>query len=93
MLLQAVNGRLERHWSRGRISVSLYWSNGGNTRIKVNPEIVYEARYLQARGSLETEVKRWLRPGLVMRKLPGRFTRAGHTKPMALIHKRSAEAE
>ena len=91
--LKAVNERLERRWSPEQISVSLHWTYPGDTSMHVSPEFIYQALYLQARGSLKTEVKRWPRTGRVMGKPCGRFAKAGRIKDMVLISERPAEAE
>jgi transposase, IS30 family len=92
-LLKAVNERLAKRWSPEQISVSLRRTYPGDISMQVSPEIIYQALYLQARGSLKAEVKRWLRTGRVMRKARGRFAKAGRIKDMVLISERPAEAE
>jgi len=92
-MLKAVNERLEKRWSPEQISVSLQRTYPGDTSMHVSPEIIYQALYLQARGSLKAEVKRWLRTGRVIRKPRGRFAKAGRIKDMVLISERPAEAE
>jgi IS30 family transposase len=92
-LLRSVNERLAKRWSPEQISVSLRRTYPGDTSMHASPEIIYQALYLQARASLKTEVKRWLRTGRVMRKARGRFAKAGRIKDMVLISERPAEAE
>ena len=73
--------------------MSLQRTYPGDTSMHASPENICQALYLQARGSLKAEVKRWLRTGRGMRKPRGRFAKAGRIKDMVLISERPTEAE
>ncbi|MBA5847206.1 IS30 family transposase, partial [Gordonia amicalis] len=58
----------------------------------VSHETIYQALYVQGRGSLREEIKRALRSGRVRRIPQGRTTRPGPVRNMVNISERPAEA-
>lgn len=92
-LLKAVNDRLRLRWSPEQVAASLKRAYPQDEEMRVSAETIYQTLYLQARGSLRSEVKRWLRSGRVARRPRGRFAKAGRIKDMVLISERPAEVE
>jgi IS30 family transposase len=90
-LLKAVNDRLRLRWSPEQVAASLKRAYPQDEGMRVSAETIYQTLYLQARGSLRGEVKRWLRSGRAARRPRGRFAKAGRIKDMILISERPAE--
>jgi transposase, IS30 family len=93
LLLRAVNKRLRRRWSPEQIAASLRRDYPADQAMHVSAETIYQTLYLQARGTLRSEVKRWLRSGRAARRPRGRFTKRGRINDMILISERPAEIE
>lgn len=92
-LRKAVNDRLKLRWSPEQITASLKCAYPQDEEMRVSTETIYQTLYLQARGSLRSEVKRWLRSGRAARRTRGRIAKGGRIKDMILISERPAEVE
>ena len=85
--------RLRKRHSPEQISNSLQIAFPGEPEMWVSHETIYQALYVQGRGSLRDEVKKALRTGRARRKPQGRTPRTGPVKGMINISERPAEAE
>ena len=92
-LMGVVTKCLRRRWSPEQISVMLRRTYPHDVSMRVSPEAIYQTLYLQARGGLKVEVKRWLRSGRDARRNRGRFTGRQRINDMVLISERPADAE
>ena len=92
-LMGVVITYLRRRWSPEQISAMLRRTYPHDVSMRVSPETIYQTLYLQARGGLKVEVKRWLRSGRAARRNRGRFTGRQRINDMVLISERPAEAE
>jgi IS30 family transposase len=76
-----VQAGLHRRWSPEQICHALVLGHPGDREMRVYPETIYQARYLQARGGPRREVATALRTGRTRRK-PHRDPAAGpHASP------------
>ncbi|MCA1790617.1 MAG: hypothetical protein LC667_12390 [Thioalkalivibrio sp.] len=91
--MAAVTEGLRQRWSPEQISVMLRRAYPLDVTMRVSPETIYQTLFLQARGGLKTEVKRWLRSGRAMRRTRGRFTGRQRINDMVLISERPAEVD
>jgi IS30 family transposase len=95
-LWRRVEQGLLRLWSPQQISKRLRADFPHDTRMRVSHETIYQALYVQGRGSLRKELTQALRTGRAQRRErgpnPGRGTR-GKIKDMVLISERPAEIE
>ena len=62
-LRQAVEDGLARHWSPEQIAKRLRVDYPNDPEMRVSHETIYKALYVQGRGSLRTELKKYLRQG------------------------------
>ncbi|MGH9621708.1 MAG: IS30 family transposase [Bryobacteraceae bacterium] len=88
-----VQGKLEKNWSPEEISARLKLEFPGRAEMRVSPETIYQALYVQGRGALHRELVRHLRTGRALRK-PRRKggERRGKIPGMVNISERPAEA-
>jgi IS30 family transposase len=89
-----VQGKLEKNWSPGQISVMLKREFPGDPEMRVSHETIYQSIYVQGRGALRRELAACLRTGRALRK-PRRKEgeRRGKIPGMVMISERPAEAE
>ena len=92
-LRKAVNDRLKLRWSPEQIAANLKRTYPHVEEMRVSAETIYQTLYFQARGTLRSEVKGWLRSGRAARRPRGRFAKAGRIKDMLLISERPADVE
>jgi IS30 family transposase len=89
-----VRDRLRIRWSPEQISRTLITQFPHNPEMRVSPETIYQALYLQARGGLRREIAAALRTGRARRK-PRRTAeerRPRFADPMVMISDRPPEA-
>ena len=67
-LREFVQDGLRRRWSPEQICHALVQDHPGDLEMRVSPETIYQALYLQARGGLRREVAAALRTGRTRRK-------------------------
>jgi IS30 family transposase len=94
-LADYVQAKLDQRWSPEQISHALIVDHPQNREMRVCPETIYQALYVQARGGLRREVATALRTGRTRRK-PHRDPTARtprFTDPMIMISERPAEIE
>lgn len=93
-LHDAVNEGLKERWSPRQISRRLVEDYPDDESMRVSHETVYECLYLQARGTLRTELKLALRQGRTRRVDRSRPTVArGTIRDMVNISERPVEAD
>ena len=89
-----VEQKLQRRWSPEQIAAWLRRRFPDQDTMWVSHETIYQALYIQARGSLKVEVKNALRSGRATRKpATGRPTRQRYSDEMINISERPPEAE
>jgi IS30 family transposase len=88
-LARRVERLLGQRWSPEQIARRLRRDHPGDPRWWVSPEAIYQSIYIQGRGELRNELKRYLRRGHPRRK---RQTGAGRLADMVMISQRPAEA-
>ena len=94
-LREAVQDGLRRRWSPEQISKKLVTDFPDNPEMRVSPETIYQALYLQARGGLKREIQAALRTGRARRK-PQHTTEQRTPRfadPMVMISERPPEIE
>ncbi|UKO94026.1 MULTISPECIES: IS30 family transposase [Gordonia] len=91
-LWNEVASRLRKRHSPEQISNCLRIDFPSEPEMWVSHETIYQALYVQGRGSLREEIKRALRSGRVRRIPQGRTTRPGPVRNMVNISERPAEA-
>ncbi len=94
-LREFVAGRLRERWSPEQICNALINEFPDDGSMRVSPETIYQAIYVQARGGLRREVAAALRTGRTRRKphrSPEQRTRR-FTDEMVMISERPAEVE
>jgi IS30 family transposase len=90
-----VQDGLDQRWSPEQISHTLRQDHPDDGQMRVSPETIYQALYLQARGGLRRELATALRTGRTHRK-PHRDPTARTPRfadPMIMISERPAEVE
>jgi IS30 family transposase len=90
-----VKNRLLRRWSPEQISRKLVRMFPNDPEMRVSPETIYQALYLQARGGLKREVQAALRTGRARRK-PHKDPQQRQSRfvdPMVMISERPAEVK
>jgi IS30 family transposase len=94
-LREYVKGKLLLRWSPEQISHTLVEECPDNPEMRVGPETIYQALYLQARGGLKREVQAALRTGRTRRKphTTGEQRTPRFTDPMVMISERPPEIE
>lgn len=93
-LHDAVDDGLRQKWSPEQISKRLKEDHPDDPEMQVSHETIYECLYLQARGSLRTELTLALRQGRTRRVNRSRATSTrGKIKDMVNISERPAEAD
>lgn len=94
-LREFVQDKLRIHWSPEQICHALIKQYPTDQEMRVSPETIYQALYLQARGGLRREVQAALRRGRARRKPhnAGQDRRSRFVDPMVMISERPAEVE
>jgi IS30 family transposase len=95
VLASYVQAGLDQRWSPEQICHALVIDHPEDREMRVSPETIYQALYLQARGGLRREVAAALRTGRTRRK-PHRDPAARtprFTDPMIMIADRPAEVD
>jgi IS30 family transposase len=90
-----VQAGLDQRWSPEQICHALVVDHPDDREMRVSPETIYQALYLQARGGLRRELAAALRTGRTRRK-PRRDPAARTSRfadPMIMISDRPAEVE
>lgn len=90
-----VKGKLLIRWSPEQISHTLVEEFPDNPEMRVSPETIYQALYIQARGGLKREVQAALRTGRTRRKphTTGEQRTPRFVDPMVMISERPPEIE
>ena len=90
-----VKDRLLIRWSPEQISHTLLDEFPDNPEMRVSPETIYQALYIQARGGLKREVQAALRTGRTRRKphTTGEQRIPRFVDPMVMISERPPEIE
>jgi IS30 family transposase len=90
-----VKAKLALRWSPEQISKKLVRKFPHDQEMRVSPETIYQALYLQARGGLKREIQAALRTGRTRRKAhrSGEERRARFVDPMVMISERPPEME
>lgn len=89
-----VQNKLDVQWSPAQISATLVREFPDDLEMRVCPETIYQALYLQARGGLKKEVQAALRTGRVRRKSRGQQRQPRVLgDEMLMISQRPAEVE
>jgi IS30 family transposase len=90
-----VKDKLLIRWSPEQISNTLIEEFPDNPEMRVSPETIYQALYLQARGGLKREVQSALRSGRTRRKphTTGEQRTPRFVDPMVMISERPPEIE
>ena len=89
-----VNAGLGKEWSPEQISARLAEDFPGDAEMRVSHETIYDCLYLQARGSLRTELKLALRSGRTRRVTHSRgASTRGKIRDMVNISERPKEAD
>jgi IS30 family transposase len=94
-LRDCVQAGLALEWSPEQISHRLVTDHPDDQEMRVSPETIYQALYLQARGGLKREIQAALRTGRARRKPHNNATerRPRFTDPMIMISERPPEIE
>jgi IS30 family transposase len=90
-----VNDKLLIRWSPEQISHTLVEKFPDQTEMRVSPETIYQALYVQARGGLKREIQAALRTGRTRRKShrTGEQRTSRFVDPMVMISERPPEIE
>jgi transposase, IS30 family len=81
-------------WSPGQISARLRIDHPDDLEMRISPETIYQALYVQTRGELRRQLTANLRQGRAARKARGgEIGRRGQIKDMICIAERPAEIE
>jgi IS30 family transposase len=90
-----VKDKLLLRWSPEQISHTLVEEFPDNPEMRVSPETIYQALYVQARGGLKREVQAALRTGRTRRKphRTGEQRTPRFVDPMIMISERPPEIE
>lgn len=90
-----VRGKLLLRWSPEQISHALVEEFPDNPEMRVSPETIYQALYVQARGGLKREIQAALRTGRTRRKphRTGEQRTPRFVDPMIMISERPPEIE
>jgi IS30 family transposase len=94
-LREYVNDKLLLRWSPEQISHTLVEEFPDNPEMRVSPETIYQALYVQARGGLKREIQAALRTGRTRRKPhnTGEQRTPRFVDPMIMISERPPEIE
>jgi IS30 family transposase len=90
-----VKGKLLIRWSPEQISYTLVEKFPDQPEMRVSPETIYQALYVQARGGLKREIQAALRTGRTRRKhhQSGEQRTSRFVDPMVMISERPPEIE
>jgi len=90
-----VKGKLLIRWSPEQISHTLVEKFPDQPEMRVSPETIYQALYIQARGGLKREIQAVLRTGRTRRKhhQSGEQRTSRFVDPMVMISERPPEIE
>jgi IS30 family transposase len=94
-LRKYVTEKLDIRWSPAQISNALITEYPNDPEMRVSPETIYQALYVQARGGLKREVQAALRTGRTRRKPrnTGEERTSRFADPMVMISERPPEIE
>ncbi|TAP45903.1 IS30 family transposase [Arthrobacter sp. S39] len=94
-LRKYVQDGLVRKWSPEQISHRLVTEHPDDQEMRVSPETIYQALYVQARGGLKREIQAALRTGRARRKPHSNPAERRHrfADPMVMISERPPEIE
>ena len=94
-LRKYVSEKLDIRWSPEQISNALIKEHPNDPEMRVSPETIYQALYVQARGGLKREVQAALRTGRTRRKPrnTGEERTSRFADPMVMISERPPEIE
>ncbi len=92
-LLREVSRQLEHLWSPQQIARRLRLDYPDDAEMRVSPETIYQALFVQGRGELRRELARCLRSGRTTRRPKGRVETRGRLPGMVRLSDRPAEAE
>ena len=91
-LADVVQSKLRVKWSPEQISLHLAETFADQQEMRVCPETIYQALYVQGRGHLRADLHRHLRTGRAVRRPRGSsVTKRGKIPNMILISERPAE--
>jgi IS30 family transposase len=94
---KVLRGEVERLltqlWSPQQISAHLRATYPGDEGMRVSHETIYQALFIQGRGSLRRELTACLRTGRAQRRPQGRQKAQGQLSGMVMISERPAEVE
>jgi transposase, IS30 family len=89
----AVEGLFSDLWSPQQISQHLQRANAEDATMRVSHETIYQAPFVQGRGSLREELTACLRSGRSSRRSQGRSNPGNSITAMVMISDHPAEAE
>jgi len=92
-LRREVEALLSDLWSPQQISAHLREAYAEDATMRVSHETIYQALFVQGRGSLRKELTACLRTGRASRRSQGRSSARGQIAGMVMISDRPAEAE
>jgi IS30 family transposase len=95
-LVAYVTKKLRKRWSPRQISASLIKDYPYDLEMRVSHETIYQALFVQGRGTLRKELAKYLRSGRTTRKARGGTTAAVNPSPlrqMVSISDRPAEVD
>ena len=94
-LADAVQAKLDAHWSPEQISHWLASEYPDNEGMNASTETIYRAIYIQAKGQLKRDISRQLRSGRTARRPRGAADarKPRFREPMVMISERPPEAE
>lgn len=79
-------------WTPQQISAHLKRAYPDAEGMRINHESIYQALFVQGRGSLRKELRTCLRSGRASRRPQGRVSTQGQIQGMVMISERHAEA-
>ena len=92
-LRAAVESLLSDLWSPQQISGHLRRAHPDDEGMRISHETIYQALFVQGRGSLRKELTACLRTGRASRRRQGRVVTQGSMRGMVMISERPAEVE
>jgi IS30 family transposase len=91
-LVRVIEAQLKQEWSPRQIATRLRVDYPDDATMRVSHETIYQALYIQGRGTLRQELKKHLRQARPSRRKQGRDSMRGKIPNMVNISKRPAEA-
>lgn len=86
-----VEALLARRWSPQQIAARLRREHPVDREMQVSHETIYRSLFVQGRGALRRELRRYLRTGRVRRRARGERVGGGPIRDMVMISERPAE--